>query len=521
MTDLTEFPIPTTTFELFPDLGAVNDGSSLIGLRSGAGQFFAPALRTYLGSSYAAPGAGAVARSFTQRAADTLSVKDYGAVGDGVADDTAACQAAINQAVAVGGEVYFPSGKYKITGGGLQITLGISTYDTQRVNLRGAGKGNTQILYTGTGNAVRYDGNVTGAGIVGAFTISDLQIIGAGPSSASGLTIVVAALVSVRDIMVLQFATGITLVDALSSDFHGVMSEFNTTGLTAAMSTFTPPNALCFTSCVFGNNTNYGAIITGAAGLTFLGGSVESNGTPSAGGGIELITSGPFGPVGASFFGTYFENNANVADVNIQHGAAAAEGCAYSFVSCLFNRGSGDPAQIVTNNILLNSSAGNGAAMLNIQGCGFRGFGSYTPSTSRRYVQVNAGGATNVQVTAFGNVYLSATERPAFSGPVVTQDAVATAWVVFDGAGATGAKTPSQAFNATVSKSSTGIYVITYDRAMAAAINCYAVTIMGGVGVGVVTAQSTTSITVQTQDMASALADFQVCVTVFGGGNIV
>lgn len=39
------------------------------------------------------------------------SVKDYGAVGDGVTDDTAAIQAALD----AGGDVYFPAGRYKVT----------------------------------------------------------------------------------------------------------------------------------------------------------------------------------------------------------------------------------------------------------------------------------------------------------------------------------------------------------------------------------------------------------------------
>lgn len=43
-----------------------------------------------------------------------LNVKAFGAVGDGVADDTPAIQAAMD-AVAVGGTVYLPAGTYKIT----------------------------------------------------------------------------------------------------------------------------------------------------------------------------------------------------------------------------------------------------------------------------------------------------------------------------------------------------------------------------------------------------------------------
>ena len=43
-----------------------------------------------------------------------VNVKDYGAVGDGVADDTAAIQAALD-ATAVGGTTFFSAGTYKVT----------------------------------------------------------------------------------------------------------------------------------------------------------------------------------------------------------------------------------------------------------------------------------------------------------------------------------------------------------------------------------------------------------------------
>ena len=61
--------------------------------------------------TYTPTGTGAVARSAASKFGEVVSVKDFGAVGNGVADDTAAFQNAINN-----GLVYVPPGTYKITG---------------------------------------------------------------------------------------------------------------------------------------------------------------------------------------------------------------------------------------------------------------------------------------------------------------------------------------------------------------------------------------------------------------------
>lgn len=61
--------------------------------------------------TYLPAGANAVQTTVQAKLRQTVSVKDYGAVGDGTTDDTTAIQSAM----ANGGVVYFPKGTYKVT----------------------------------------------------------------------------------------------------------------------------------------------------------------------------------------------------------------------------------------------------------------------------------------------------------------------------------------------------------------------------------------------------------------------
>lgn len=73
----------------------------------------------------------------------SYNVKNYGAKGDGITNDTAAIQNALDAAEALGGgEVYFPSGRYYIS----QVTVG------DNILLKGAGS--SAVLYCPSGNAI-------------------------------------------------------------------------------------------------------------------------------------------------------------------------------------------------------------------------------------------------------------------------------------------------------------------------------------------------------------------------------
>jgi hypothetical protein len=108
------------------------------------------------------------ARSLANRFADVVNVKDFGAVGDGVTDDTAAIQAAIDYSNSIGGCIVFlPEGIYK-TSSPIQLK--------QKVLLNGSGTRSTTIVGNGTHSVISAVGSISN--ILSSGKLSNLTIRG-------------------------------------------------------------------------------------------------------------------------------------------------------------------------------------------------------------------------------------------------------------------------------------------------------------------------------------------------------
>jgi hypothetical protein len=109
-------------------------------------------------------GTSAVTRTWQSKAADIFSVKDFGAVGDGITNDTAAIQNAINAAF---GMLYFPTGSYLVNN--LTLKEGLILY--------GAGPQAALILCAANNTVIFYYGATsstpTGFGVFGMRLLSN------------------------------------------------------------------------------------------------------------------------------------------------------------------------------------------------------------------------------------------------------------------------------------------------------------------------------------------------------------
>jgi len=477
--------------------------------------------------TYDPPFTGSVATNVEAKLAQTVSVMDFGAVGDGVTDDTVAIQAAIDYGVQNGVDIYFPGAIYRTTSE-LFIDRSFNNLDPTQggrygITLRGDGAAASLISSDHAGNCIRFLGG-PGAGWHTQFVIQGLcltqpdnaQLVGS-----KGLYLDQAAYVQMRDFDLSWFEYGLYCVDVLSSNFSDGTIRFNEYGFKFQKGTRSHPNNISFSGISVINNQTYGGSLIKPSEFNFFGGSIESNGytgilaDPNSWG-LYVESAGTEGSVGINMQGVYIENNNGKADIWILQ---TTNNVIHNFNGCSFLRFL--DTRYVTNCILFNST---NDSRLSINGCGFKDYTPYVSDASRLWIaagdaQVFDGGGNLFFDTTGGFVGLARAvfapiasnhQLPFASLPSVSEfrngiiycpdgggGSSRPALAVSDGAkwwqivlgqfaGNVAAAGTAQTLPRgwTSSKSGTGVYVITHNLNLAADSYALVATPRGGPGVG-------------------------------------
>lgn len=133
--------------------------------------------------TFLAPGTGAIVRSIQDKLAEVISVQDYGAVGDGVTDDTLTIQAAIDAAYALGtSAVFVPPGTY-VVNGTIYMQPGVQLFGNNKSSEYFPSspyleKNSATLLKPATGTNGPIIEHTTGAAIVGLY-LKHLKVGGA------------------------------------------------------------------------------------------------------------------------------------------------------------------------------------------------------------------------------------------------------------------------------------------------------------------------------------------------------
>ena len=331
---------------------------------------------------------GAVGKTLNDKMQDLVSVKDFGAKGDGTTDDTASIQAAINLACTYGGNVYLPAGTYKISAA-LVFSMNSSLVDpVKRPSMSGDGMAATTIYQTANANGIEvvgYDPQPAGYCLFQDFTLYGYQ------KNKLGMALKDIAFVTINNVYLAGWSTGLYGVNVLSSTFNDLVIRFNDGGFyfepNAAFGFVSEPNAITMSNCTVGNNDSYGGKVIGAGTFNYTGGSIEANGfgtdLSSAKWGLAIVDAGgKLAQQAACAFnisGVYFEANGGQAQFQVQQ-TVSRPGVTGVLNACSFTVvGTSYPQQ----QVYLAASSPSFAFPITFEGCGWAGLSGYSANAGR------------------------------------------------------------------------------------------------------------------------------------------
>lgn len=253
---------------------------------------------------------------------DYVSVKDFGATGDGVTDDTIALQLAINTAKSQNiGLIFFPSGTYKISD---SLTVG-GSFGLKGIELFGE---NATITQTADAPALIIDGTNPSPAPEYRVRAKITGFLFSGPGVDHTLSVGVqcqnGANIEVRDSEIQNFYVGLKGVGCLISRFSNLAISYNYVGISFAATVTFAPNDIHFYGCYIWANTKaiyFSSFPNGA--ITFIACEIEGNnlsGTTTDG--VKVVDFESAGKV--TFIGCHFEENPGQYNIFYQGGNTSA-----------------------------------------------------------------------------------------------------------------------------------------------------------------------------------------------------
>jgi hypothetical protein len=328
---------------------------------------------------------------------DKISVLHFGADPTGT-NDSALCISANAKAMTVGA-IYLPAGSYRVNSAIQNLTA--------KINIQGEGSAVSILLsYLASGSVLAFSGLPS----TNAYTSYEGFGVVSQVSAATAIKPSDAAYMLFEDVLTENFALHWDLESVLTSTFIKCTSRFGPAGaigLTAINTGTSNPNALTFQGCVFSSLNGAGLIFANPSRLTYVGGSVEACGS-GINGGMIIEAGGGQGSAGA-YIQTYFEGNGGIADLWIKQNGATQFTVDVSN-SC-FNRL--PSPRYAENCIRMTQNVGSAFSSLRVgNGAAFRGFDTYTPDISRKYIFIDSATGNYKYVDDGSNFFESSIELP-------------------------------------------------------------------------------------------------------------
>lgn len=321
------------------NIEGINDVTAATTAATAALDAYKAAVAASSGSSlvgFTQPGVTAVARTVQARLRDTVSVKDFGAVGDGVTDDTATMQAAIDYAVANGRDLFIPDGTYIVN----QLVYNSTSY-ANMPSIYGAGRNQTIIKKKAgsTVGALLTVGAFASTNFMANVTIEGITFDGLNSSTTTWGVICYNFVRSrIVNCVFKNCYNGVYFQGGIASWLVDCVIIDNRQGFTADSFASSAganwPNYHILQRCIVSDNTLWGVYFDNGRMLRLLDCDVEGNGTTAdtTTGGVRVGANIDSEDAGANPFGivitnTWLESNKGTAPIVMLSGRNMIYNC--------------------------------------------------------------------------------------------------------------------------------------------------------------------------------------------------